>query len=232
MANVPPIPPGSGARPEVALRAAERARPPHGLAFRAQLAAARSRLLAGKADNLPPEAPVPRRPDIPKGSPPGESLPADVRGRVRRAADEKDAVREDREGAQRPELDPLDPMTRALFCDGSQRFAFERVAASAPAPGQGSAPDTASLAARVSLEHVMSRFVRRVAWSGDANTGTARLEFGAGALSGATLTIHSDQGAVRVALELPPGVDGAEWRERIARRLGARGLQIAALDVE
>jgi hypothetical protein len=93
-------------------------------------------------------------------------------------------------------------------------------------------PDAASLVARVSLEHVMSRFVRRVAWSGDANTGTARLELGAGALSGATLTIHSDQGVVRVSLELPPGVDGTEWRERIARRLGARGLQLAALDVE
>jgi hypothetical protein len=78
----------------------------------------------------------------------------------------------------------------------------------------------------------MTRFVRKVAWSGDAHSGTARLELGAGALAGATLTIHSDQGAVRVSLELPPGVDAAAWRERIARRLGARGLQVAALDVQ
>ncbi len=88
-----------------------------------------------------------------------------------------------------------------------------------------------ALASRVSLEHVMSRFVRKVAWSGDANRGTARLELGAGALAGATLTIHSEQGAVSVSLELPPGVDANAWRERIARRLGARGLQVAELEV-
>jgi hypothetical protein len=230
MANVPPIPPGSGTRPEVPPRAAGRPQPVSGVPFRAHLAA--TRLFAGKADNLRPGAMAPRRTDPQAGGPTAEPPATDVEGRLRRAAAEKDALGEDREGGSPAGFDPLDPMTRALFCEGSQRFAFERAVAAAPAPSQGSSPDTASLAARVSLEHVMSRFVRRVAWSGDANTGTARLEFGAGALSGATLTIHSDRGAVRVALELPPGVDGAEWRERIARRLGARGLQIAALDVE
>jgi hypothetical protein len=230
MANVPPIPPGSGPRPEVPPRAAGRPQPANGVPFRAHLGATRSRLLAGGADNLRPGAMGPRHPDPHSGS--AELPAADVEERFRRAGAQKDRAGEDRERGLPPGFDPLDPMTRALLCEGSQRFAFERATAAAPAPSQASPPDTASLAARVSLEHVMSRFVRRVAWSGDAHTGTARLEFGAGALSGATLTIHSDQGAVRVALELPPGVDGAEWRERIARRLGARGLQIAALDVE
>jgi hypothetical protein len=85
---------------------------------------------------------------------------------------------------------------------------------------------------RVSLEHVLGRLVRCIAWSGDAQSGSARLELGAGTLEGATLTIHSDGGMVRVSLEVPPGVDAGRWKERIARRLGARGLQVAELEVE
>ena len=77
----------------------------------------------------------------------------------------------------------------------------------------------------------MSKLVRRIAWSGGARAGSARLEFGAGALDGATLTIHADDGAVRVALVLPPGVDRTVWKERIANRLGARGLYVVSLEV-
>ena len=84
---------------------------------------------------------------------------------------------------------------------------------------------------RAPLEHLMTRLVRRIAWSGNARTGSARLELGAGELEGATLTIHADDGVVRVALELPPGVDRAAWKERIMGRLGARGLQVEAVDV-
>ena len=123
--------------------------------------------------------------------------------------------------------DPIDPMTRALFSHGLQ--------AHMAVVGAGVSPhtnDPVALAAHVSLEHLLTRLVRRIAWSGDAHTGSARLELGAGVLEGATLTIHSDHGALRVSLEVPPGVDQAEWKERIARRLGTRGLQIASLDVE
>lgn len=123
-------------------------------------------------------------------------------------------------------VDPLDPLTRALFAPGLRPNALMAAAPAAP-------PDeNVSRASHVSMEHVLARLVRRIAWSGDAETGSARLELGAGALEGATLTIHSDQGKVRVSLELPPGVDQARWKERIARRLGARGLQVTALDVE
>jgi hypothetical protein len=123
-------------------------------------------------------------------------------------------------------IDPLDPLTRALFASGLRSTAGTKSPA-APPPDDG-----VSRSSRVSLEHVLTRLVRRVAWSGDAQTGSARLELGAGALEGATLTIHSDQGQVRVSLELPSGVDPGPWRDRIARRLGARGLQVAALEVE
>jgi hypothetical protein len=84
---------------------------------------------------------------------------------------------------------------------------------------------------RAPLDHLMARLVRRIAWSGNGRTGSARLELGAGELAGATLTIHADDGLVRVALELPPGVDRAAWKERISNRLGARGLQVEAVEV-
>jgi hypothetical protein len=77
----------------------------------------------------------------------------------------------------------------------------------------------------------MARLVRRVAWSGNGRQGVARLELGAGELDGATLTIHADDGVVRVALDLPPGMDRGVWKERISQRLGMRGLQVAAVDV-
>jgi hypothetical protein len=85
--------------------------------------------------------------------------------------------------------------------------------------------------ARTSMEQLMARLVRRVAWSGNGRTGVARLELGAGELEGATLTIQADDGLVRVALDLPPGVDRAEWKVRISERLALRGLQVEAVDV-
>ncbi len=149
-------------------------------------------------------------------------------GQPRRESDDDDKSRfraSDLAASPGEAVDPLDPMTRALFAPGLRSSAV--AITPAPAPDEG-----VSRSSRVSLEHVLSRLVRRIAWSGDAHTGSARLELGAGALEGATLTIHSDDGKVRVSLELPPGVDQAEWKERIARRLGARGLQVTALEVE
>jgi hypothetical protein len=85
--------------------------------------------------------------------------------------------------------------------------------------------------AHAPVEQLMGKLVRRIAWSGNARTGMARLELGAGELEGATLTIQADDGVVRVALDLPPGVDRGAWKERISGRLGARGLQVEAVDV-
>ncbi len=175
---------------------------------------------------------APRRAGAEPGS--GVAVGSDVEGKVTRPGPDSEGSIDDKRAGASSGNDLLDPLTRLLLGDGPQHLAFERSGAHAPsAPTSPSAPETDSvaLASRVSLEHVMSRFVRKVAWSGDANRGTARLELGAGALAGATLTIHSEQGAVSVSLELPPGVDANAWRERIARRLGARGLQVAELEV-
>ena len=119
--------------------------------------------------------------------------------------------------------DPTDPLLRSLHAG----LPFEPSAA----PRTSALESAVSTTSRVSLEGLLPQLVRRIAWSGDAHKGTARLELGQGELEGATLIVHSDRGAVSVQLEVPPGVDGAEWKARIGRRLEARGLQIAELEV-
>jgi hypothetical protein len=151
---------------------------------------------------------------VPRRLPPG--------GEERTPGDELDRDGDGR-GARAWLEVPLDAMTRTLALPAN--LSSGRMEA---APAQG---DAVAVSARVSLEHVLSRLVRRMAWSGDARTGAAHLEIGAGALEGARLTIHADHGALRVSLSLPPGADAAAWRERIARRFDVRGLQLTELDV-
>jgi hypothetical protein len=166
----------------------------------------------------------------------GATSAVPIEGEGKGRPPEPDAIdgADDDRPRRRTGVDLLDPMARTLYCHSGALGLERAMPAALSSTGSPSAapPDTVATASRVSLEHVMSRFVRRVAWSGDAHTGTARIELGAGALSGATLTIHSEYGTVHVSLELPPGVDRTEWRDRIARRLWARGLQVAALEVE
>ena len=85
--------------------------------------------------------------------------------------------------------------------------------------------------ARTSVEDLLTGLVRRVAWSGNGRRGAIRLEFGAGALEGATLLIQTDDLCVSVELNAPSGVDVHEWRARIGRRLAAKGLGVDLLEV-
>ncbi|MGO9838488.1 MAG: hypothetical protein ACLP1X_30270 [Polyangiaceae bacterium] len=82
------------------------------------------------------------------------------------------------------------------------------------------------------MEELWPTLVRRAAWSGDARRGTVRLELGAGALAGAVVMVHADNGRVRVELTAPPGVDLDAWRARISARLAARGFDVEAVDVD
>jgi hypothetical protein len=84
----------------------------------------------------------------------------------------------------------------------------------------------------MSVEDLWPALVRKAAWSGDARRGSVRLELGAGALAGATVLVHSNDGRVRVHLSVPPGVDLEMWRARIAQRLAARGLEVDGVDFE
>jgi len=134
----------------------------------------------------------------------------------------------DREIEQRPERTPrdgdalLDPLCRALASGVEWR---------APEPVPNAAPEPTSAAARVSLENVIDKLVRRIAWSGNGRAGAMRIELGAGALSGATLLVQADGSDVRVTLDLPPGTDAAGWRERLSQRFAARGLRVAELEI-
>jgi hypothetical protein len=89
------------------------------------------------------------------------------------------------------------------------------------------------LKARVplSLEALVPKLVRRIAWSGDAESGTLRLEIGSGELEGATLLVHAQDGRVRVRLDLPPGMDPRPWRERVVQRLASRQINADAVEV-
>lgn len=91
--------------------------------------------------------------------------------------------------------------------------------------------DVAQIARRASLEELVPQLVRRIAWGGDARRGSVRMELGAGELAGATLVVHADEGRVRVELTVPSGADAEAWRDRIERRLAARGLDVAGIDV-
>jgi hypothetical protein len=123
------------------------------------------------------------------------------------------------------DADLTDPMVRSLHGAAWSIEAMTPLSATAPSA------QTVSATSRVSLEQLLPKLVRRLSWSGDAQSGTARLELGEGVLEGATLIIHSDRGSVRVQLEVPPGADAEEWKARIGKRLDARGLQVTELDV-
>jgi len=82
-----------------------------------------------------------------------------------------------------------------------------------------------------SLEDLLPALVRRIAWSSDGQRGSVRLELGAGELAGATLLVHADAGRVSVHMDVPPGIDAAQWERRLRERLASRGLATDAVEV-
>ena len=118
--------------------------------------------------------------------------------------------------------DPLDPCSR-------------HAASLAPPVATPAPPEAAGALSAVKtalcIEQLLPDLVRRIAWTGNGRKGTVRLEFGAGALEGATLLVHSDEGRVRVELFAPPGTDVSAWRQRIASRLRGRGIPLDEIDV-
>jgi hypothetical protein len=134
-----------------------------------------------------------------------------------------------------PEDDPLDPFARHRASLAPPDAIFDRPEQVAPLPETplvAAPPETPVLrAAAGSLEELLPALVRRVAWSGDGRSGTVRLELGAGPLAGATLLVHADAGRVRVRLDLPAGVDAADWEQRIRQRLEARRIATDGVEV-
>jgi hypothetical protein len=129
-------------------------------------------------------------------------------------------------GATRsPRSDPLDPAAR----HAAQIAPPWNPASTDATPSRADSLVAARAAA--SLEELLPAIVKRIAWSGDGRKGSLRLEFGAGALAGGTLVVHSDEGRVRVELAAPEGADAGAWRSRIAARLEERRIAVEEIVV-
>lgn len=157
------------------------------------------------------------------GGPRRESVPTPGLG-ISHPQKEQVAAREEPEGRKRDD-------DASLELDPAVRHAAQLAPPMATASEGAREADVAQVARRASLEELVPQLVRRIAWGGDARRGSVRMELGAGELAGATLVVHADGGRVRVELTVPSGADAEAWRDRIERRLAARGLDVAAVDV-
>jgi hypothetical protein len=122
----------------------------------------------------------------------------------------------------RAEIDWLDPSARHAA----------QLAPPALGPGGIEAANAASanepLRAR-SLEELIPALVRRIAWAGDRHRGTVRLELGAGAYAGTTVTVHADGGRVRVEIGGREGPELDRLRTRLDARLRGHGLDVESV---
>lgn len=96
------------------------------------------------------------------------------------------------------------------------------------APPMAIAPTTSEMPsrARVSMESLLPQLVKRIAWAGDRRRGSVQLELGAGDHAGTIITVHADDGRVRVELD---GDGASELRARIQARLERHGLQVESV---
>lgn len=110
------------------------------------------------------------------------------------------------------ELARLDPLERSLWHARPLEFA-------APPPSSSPPP-----LATPPLDQLVERLLRRVAIGNGRHRGVAHLEVGAGSLQGASITIHADQGTVRIEIDAPASPATDTWRRELERRLHERGL--------
>lgn len=155
--------------------------------------AARPKVVFAQLASRPLAKPLVARAEAPPHAPAG--VPTDAHARK--------APKEERRE------DPLDPAVRQLA----------HLAPPPPPPPCISPTAEAAIAprTRVSLEELLPQLVRRIAWAGDRRRGSVQLELGAGPHAGAIVTVHADDGRVRVEVQ---GSD--ELRARIA----AAGLPV------
>jgi hypothetical protein len=84
----------------------------------------------------------------------------------------------------------------------------------------------AAQAARVSIEELVPQLVRRIAWAGDRRRGSAVLELAAGPWAGTTVTVHADDGRIRIELQ---GRGTEPLGARLAERLARRGIDVESV---
>jgi hypothetical protein len=128
--------------------------------------------------------------------------------------------------------DLLDPFRRQHAAFAPPELSSSGVVVAQPSVAAPPTPQAVEAArTQTSLEDLIPALVRRVQWGGDGRKGTVRMELGAGALAGATLQVSSDHGRVSVHLDVPPGVDATEWRERITTSLAAKNIATDRVEV-
>lgn len=126
-----------------------------------------------------------------------------------------------RERGHEETWDPCDPYARH-----AAHLAPPLVAPSAAA---ASAEAASAARAAVSLEELMPALLKRIAWTGDRQRGTVRMEIGAGALAGVTLTVHAEHGRVRVEIDAAAQAEVATLRARLGQRLRAQGIDVESI---
>ena len=112
-------------------------------------------------------------------------------------------------GKRADAADPLDPETRRYAQLAPPAFAH-----AAPVTAATSVDDVAPRA-RVSMEELLPQLVKRIAWAGDKRRGSVQMELGSGPHAGTVVTVHADDGNVRVELH---GDDTGALRRRLEDR--------------
>jgi hypothetical protein len=135
-----------------------------------------------------------------------------------------------------PDEPPRGPEPREPCCEGDWREPAWWLCRGASPKPETTSPASLDASRGVTevvptLELLLHRLVRRVAWAGDGRAGTMRLELGAGELEGSTVVVHAEGRELHVEVELGPGLDPQAWRARIAERLNASGLHVRELEV-
>jgi hypothetical protein len=150
---------------------------------------------------------------------PSSTLRANYLARHAKRAEVSNAHAEDDGRENKRGFDPLDPAAR----QAAQLAPLLPTNPNAPLPTD---PSAIAPRARVSMEELLPQLVRRIAWAGDRRKGTVQMELGAGRHAGTVVTVHADDGRVRVELQ---GADVEELRSRIDARLARRGIQVESV---
>ena len=172
------------------------------------------------------------------GKPEGGWSESLVHGGRKRGESERDAGGGDGDGSAEldSDADAKAGMSKAERAEGDWLDPSARHAAQLAPPMLGTgglelakaASANEPLRAR-SLEELIPALVRRIAWGGDRHRGTVRLELGAGAYAGTTVTVHADGGRVRVEIGGSEGPELDRLRIRLDARLRGHGLDVESV---
>lgn len=154
----------------------------------------------------------PTLPTLPKAMPRAASMTATTQQQAttphRVVMSIGEGEKDHRRGHGSPEA-ALDPEARRLG-----QMAPPQVQPSAATAAPAAEAEVAPRA-RVSMEELLPALVKRIAWAGDKKRGSVQMELGAGPHAGTVVTIHADEGKVRVELQ---GDDRGDLKRELQHR--------------